>query len=217
MKQIFFNDIIKHKYLNEYIATQPKGQLSMFIGRILRALNPIVACGIAVYCVVNSAQTNNQQLDLIDWIVGFILGTVCGTVVGLLGSYICKKTFKEFGSPFVERQDEVVELDDDVFRHQFYHESDDGKFVGIITYTIFYKDIVGLDLDENTQVLTINGNAEIKTLNQAVPADMEYDLDVSKLCADGTGFKILMATSNAKAIVEEIRKKMQAARASKEE
>ena len=168
--------------------------ISMTIQIVLFFIVIGIFCGLTYYGI---------QYESTDGIV-LCLGVAVifdGILLGMADS-IKKKTILRLGRPYSEKESECVNLIDDIGLEFYYHDVKNSQTT-MDVYLIYYEDIMDLDYDEDTMLLTITGKAQLIVYDDFAHRRINQEKSQRRFYNDSK-YSFILAFDDAKTILSNL-------------
>ncbi|MBS6580220.1 MAG: hypothetical protein KH357_11470 [Clostridiales bacterium] len=169
--------------------------ISMTIQIVLFFIVIGIFCGLTYYGI---------QYESTDGIV-LCLGVAVifdGILLGM-ADLIKKKTILRLGRPYSKMESECVNLIDDIGLEFYYHDVLKNSQTTMDVYLIYYEDIMDLDYDEDTMLLTITGKAQLIVYDDFAHGRINQEKSQRRFYNDSK-YSFILAFDDAKTILSNL-------------
>lgn len=169
--------------------------ISMTIQIVLFFIVIGIFCGLTYYGI---------QYESTDGIV-LCLGVAVifdGILLGM-ADLIKKKTILRLGRPYSKMESECVNLIDDIGLEFYYHDVLKNSQTTMDVYLIYYEDIMDLDYDEDTMLLTITGKAQLIVYDDFAHERINQEKSQRRFYNDSK-YSFILAFDDAKTILSNL-------------
>lgn len=169
--------------------------ISMTIQIVLFFIVIGIFCGLTYYGI---------QYESTDGIV-LCLGVAVifdGILLGM-ADLIKKKTILRLGRPYSKMESECVNLIDDIGLEFYYHDVLKNSQITMDVYLIYYEDIMDLDYDEDTMLLTITGKAQLIVYDDFAHRRINQEKSQRRFYNDSK-YSFILAFDDAKTILSNL-------------
>ena len=169
--------------------------ISMTIQIVLFFIVIGIFCGLTYYGI---------QYESTDGIV-LCLGVAVifdGILLGM-ADLIKKKTILRLGRPYSKIESECVNLIDDIGLEFYYHDVLKNSQTTMDVYLIYYEDIMDLDYDEDTMLLTITGKAQLIVYDDFAHRRINQEKSQRRFYNDSK-YSFILAFDDAKTILSNL-------------
>lgn len=169
--------------------------ISMTIQIVLFFIVIGIFCGLTYYGI---------QYESTDGIV-LCLGVAVifdGILLGM-ADLIKKKTILRLGRPYSKMESECVNLIDDIGLEFYYHDVLKNSQTTMDVYLIYYEDIMDLDYDEDTMLLTITGKAQLIVYDDFAHRRINQEKSQRRFYNDSK-YSFILAFDDAKTILSNL-------------
>ena len=191
------NAKLKHEKLVTWIRKNKKKQYyRSTIIRLVLALLAIVILCILMY---------NGMCDGSAEGIFLCLGTAIIFDAIFLGiaRLIHRKTLLRLGRPYSKMESECVNLIDDIGLEFYYHDVLKNSQTTMDVYLIYYEDIMDLDYDEDTMLLTITGKAQLIVYDDFAHRRINQEKSQRRFYNDSK-YSFILAFDDAKTILSNL-------------